>query len=55
MPDQLFDQFNRLPAIIWDAILAAIAIILGLIVKFMLSLLLRRKPGNGRPHFSVTL
>jgi small-conductance mechanosensitive channel len=53
MPDQFLAQFDRLPAYLWDGILVTLAIIIGLIVKFMLSLLLRRKPRN-RPAFSVS-
>jgi small-conductance mechanosensitive channel len=53
MPDQFLAQFNRLPAYLWDGILVALAIIIGLIVKFMLSLLLRRKPRN-KPAFSFS-
>src|SRR5580704_10693089 len=53
MPDQFLAQFSQLPAYLWDAILVALAIIIGLIVKFMLSLLLRRKPRN-KPAFSFS-
>ncbi|HUB59807.1 MAG TPA: mechanosensitive ion channel domain-containing protein [Puia sp.] len=54
MPDQFLAQFNRVPAYLWDGILVALAIIIGLIVKFMLSLLLRRKPRNNNPAFSFS-
>ena len=54
MPDQFIDGFDHLPDLIWDVILAAVAIVIGLIVKFMLSLLLKKKPKDGRPSFSVT-
>ena len=54
MPDQLLDQFDHLPDIFWDIILAAVAIVVGLIVKYMLSLLLKKKPKDGRPAFSAT-
>jgi len=54
MPDQFTDQFSHLPDILWDAILAAVAIVIGLIVKYMLSLLLKKKPKSDRPSFSVT-
>jgi small-conductance mechanosensitive channel len=54
MPDQFLAQFNRLPDYLWDFILVALAIIIGLIVKFMLSLLLRRKPKSNRPSFSFS-
>ncbi len=54
MPDQFTDQFDHLPDLVWDGILAAVAIIIGLIVKFMLSLLLKKKPKDGQPAFSVT-
>ncbi|HEV2481807.1 MAG TPA: mechanosensitive ion channel domain-containing protein [Puia sp.] len=53
MPDQILDQFDHLPDYVWDAMLSAVAIVIGLIVKFMLSLVLRRKP-RGAPHFSAT-
>lgn len=54
MPDQFLDQFDHFPDYVWDGILAGIAIIIGFILKFMLSLLLRRKPKDGRPAFSFT-
>src|SRR5579872_6399993 len=54
MPDHFLDQFNRFPDIVWDCILAGVAIVIGLILKFMLSLLLRKKPKDGKPAFSVT-
>jgi small-conductance mechanosensitive channel len=54
MPDQFLAQFNQLPAYLWDGILVALAIIIGLIVKFMLSLLLRRKPRDNKPAFSFS-
>lgn len=53
MPDQILDQLDHLPDYVWDALLTAVAIVIGLIVKFMLSLLLRRKPREV-PHFSAT-
>lgn len=53
MPDNFLDQFDHLPNYLWDAILTAVAIVIGFIVKFMLSLLLRRKP-SGTPHWSAT-
>jgi small-conductance mechanosensitive channel len=54
MPDQFLAQFNRLPALLWDGILVALAIVIGLIVKFMLSLLIRRKPRDDKPTFSFS-
>jgi small-conductance mechanosensitive channel len=54
MPDQFFDQFNQLPDLVWDGILAGVAIVIGLILKFMLSLLLRKKPKDGKPAFSFS-
>ncbi len=54
MPDQFLAQFDKLPAYLWDGILVALAIIIGLIVKFMLSLLLRRKPKRDKPAFSFS-
>ena len=53
MPDQLLDQFDHFPDFVWDAILTAVAIVIGLILKFLLSLLLKRKP-RGAPQFSAT-
>ncbi|MDR3714477.1 MAG: mechanosensitive ion channel [Puia sp.] len=53
MPDQFLDQFDKFPDFVWDCILAGIAIVIGLILKFVLSLLLRKKPKDGRPPFSV--
>lgn len=52
--DQFLDQFEHFPNLIWDAILVGVAVVIGFILKFMLSLLLRRKPKSGRPAFSVT-
>ncbi len=54
MPDQFLDQFDHFPDYVWDGILAGVAIVIGLILKFMLSLLLRKKPKDGRPAFSAT-
>src|SRR3984885_3092643 len=51
---QFFNQFDQFPDYVWDGILAGIAVIIGLSLKFMLSLLLKRKPKDGRPAFSVT-
>ncbi len=53
MPDQILDQFDHFPDYVWDGILAGVAIVIGLILKFMLSLLLRKKPKDGRPAFSA--
>lgn len=52
--DQFMDQFDHFPDILWDGILLGVAIVIGLIVKYMLALLLKRKPKDGRPAFSVT-
>jgi small-conductance mechanosensitive channel len=54
MPDQFLARFSQLPDLLWDSILTAMAIVIGLIVKFMLSLLLRKKPKDGRPAFSFS-
>ena len=54
MPDGFFDRFNQLPDLVWDFLLAGVAIVIGLILKFMLSLLIRKKPRDGRPAFSVS-
>lgn len=51
--DSLLDQFDHLPNLIWDAILLGVALVIGLILKFALTLMLRRKPKPGR-IFSVT-
>lgn len=53
MPDQFLSQFDHFPDFVWDCILAAVAIVLGLILKFLLSLLLR-KPVHGTEGFSIT-
>ncbi|HVV03135.1 MAG TPA: mechanosensitive ion channel domain-containing protein, partial [Puia sp.] len=51
--DEFFSKFEHFPAIIWDLILTGIAIAIGLVVKFLLSLLLRKKPSAAKPHFSI--
>jgi small-conductance mechanosensitive channel len=52
--DQFLEQFDRFPDMIWDGILLGVAVVIGFVLKYMLSLLLRRKPRDGRPAFSVT-
>src|ERR1700694_3949772 len=42
MFEQFLRQFDHFPDFIWDCILAGVAIAIGLIVKLMLSLLLRK-------------
>jgi len=54
MPDQFLSQFDHFPDLVWDFLLVAVAIVIGLILKFMLSLLLRKKPKENRPSFSLT-
>src|SRR5258708_39972299 len=54
MPDQFLNQFDHFPDYVWDGILAGVAIVIGLILKFILSLLLRKKPKDGKPSFSFT-
>jgi small-conductance mechanosensitive channel len=54
MPDQFINQFDHFPDYVWDGILAGVAIVIGLILKFMISLILRKKPKNGKPSFSFT-
>jgi len=54
MPDQFLSQFDRFPDYVWDGLLAGIAIVIGLIMKFMLSLLLHKKQSDGKPAFSIT-
>jgi small-conductance mechanosensitive channel len=54
MPDQFISQFDRFPDIVWDGLLAGVAILVGLILKFMLFLILRKKPDDGKPAFSLT-
>ncbi|HVS97343.1 MAG TPA: mechanosensitive ion channel domain-containing protein [Puia sp.] len=49
MPD--IDHF---PDYVWDALLVGVAVVTGLIIKFMLSLLLKKKPDSRRPACSVT-
>jgi len=51
--DEFLRKFEHFPAIIWDLILIGVAIAIGLIVKFLLSLLLRKKPSAGKPQFSI--
>lgn len=51
--DEFLSKFDHLPAIIWDLILIGVAIAIGLIVKFLLSLLIRKKPSAGKPQFSI--
>jgi small-conductance mechanosensitive channel len=52
--DQFLDQFDHFPNLIWDAILVGVALVIGLILKFLLAMMLKRKPREGQPHFSVT-
>jgi small-conductance mechanosensitive channel len=52
--DQFLDHFNQFPDIVWDGILLGVAIVIGLVMKFVLSLLLRPGPKAERPAFSVT-
>src|SRR5450631_552193 len=54
MPDQFISQFDRFPDFVWDGLLAGVAILIGLIVKFMLFLILRKKPKEGKAAFSLT-
>ncbi|MES1160863.1 MAG: mechanosensitive ion channel family protein, partial [Bacteroidota bacterium] len=54
MPDQFLSQFDRFPDYVWDGLLAGVAIVIGLIMKFMLSLMLHKKPADGKPSFSFT-
>jgi len=52
--DEFLSKFDHFPAIVWDLILIGVAIAIGLIVKFLLSLLLRKKPSANKPHFSIS-
>lgn len=52
MPHQFLSQFEHFPDFVWDVLLAGAAVVIGFIIKFMLSLLLRKKPT--RSGFSVT-
>ena len=54
MPDQFINQFDSFPDYVWDAMLVGVAIVIGLILKFMLSLMLKKKPKDGKPAFSLT-
>jgi len=51
--DDFLSKFDRLPDMIWDLLLIAVAIAIGLLVKTLLSLFFRRKP-SGQPHYSIT-
>jgi len=53
MPDQFLSQFDHFPDFVWNSLLAGVALVIGLLVKFMLSLLLR-KPPPGKRGFSIT-
>jgi small-conductance mechanosensitive channel len=53
MPDNFLSQFDHFPDLVWNGLLAAVAIVIGLILKFLLSLLLR-KPPPGKVGFSIT-
>lgn len=53
MPDNFLSQFDHFPDLVWNALLAGVALVIGLILKFLLSLLLR-KPSPGRGGFSFT-
>src|SRR5580692_3146303 len=53
MPDNFLSQFDHFPDIVWNALLAGVAVVIGLILKFLLSLLLR-KPPPGKVSFSFT-
>jgi small-conductance mechanosensitive channel len=52
--DQFLSHFDHFPDIVWDVILAGIAIVIGLLLKWVLSLLLHKKQKDGKPAFSVT-
>jgi small-conductance mechanosensitive channel len=51
--DEFLSRFDRLPDIVWDLLLIGLAIAIGLIVKFLLSLLIKKKPSVTKPHFSI--
>lgn len=51
--DDFLNQFDRFPDIIWDLILIGVAILIGLVIKFLLSLLINKKPSAAKPHFSL--
>ena len=50
--DDFFSQFDRLPDAIWNLLLIAVAIAVGLLVKSLLSFLVR-KATSQKPHFSI--
>jgi small-conductance mechanosensitive channel len=50
--DEFLNQFDRFPDILWDLVLIGVAIAIGLVMKFLLSLLIR-KPSGDKPHFSI--
>jgi small-conductance mechanosensitive channel len=53
--DDFLSKFDHFPVLIWDLILTGLAIAVGLVVKFLLSLIVRKKPGSGSPQFSISL
>jgi small-conductance mechanosensitive channel len=54
MLDQFLRFFDHFPDFAWNLLLLAIAILIGLLLKFMLSLLIKKRPQGGPPAFSVT-
>lgn len=53
MPDNFLSQFDQLPDFLWNCLLAGVALVIGLILKFLLSLMLK-KPHPERKVFSLT-
>ncbi|HEY4206369.1 MAG TPA: mechanosensitive ion channel domain-containing protein, partial [Puia sp.] len=51
--DEFLSKFDHFPALMWDLILIGAAIAIGLVVKYLLSLLIRKKPSAGKSQFSI--
>jgi small-conductance mechanosensitive channel len=51
--DDFFNMFDHFPAPVWDLILLGVAVAVGLAVRYLLSLLVRKKPAPGTPQFSI--
>jgi small-conductance mechanosensitive channel len=53
MPDNFLSQFDHLPDFIWNCLLTGVALVIGLILKFLLSMMLK-KPHPEKMTFSIT-
>jgi small-conductance mechanosensitive channel len=54
MLNQFLGQFDHFPDLVWNILLAGIAILTGLALKFILSLLLKKRPKSTPAAFSLT-